>query len=182
MKYWRIEIILFIKQFIRNWLKILREPQSYLHIPVYSLSKNYSQCILLYMVFFAMLTLEIIKMITDIFKYILNFFLLILVCNLIHRSSVVTLRSKPSAVKDIDDIENSIWGSLLFLKQFLHLESLWKLSLKIIDIFTLKVNDVLVKYQVYIVRIGSEEQLIKSNQIHTIYSIHTIYYCNLFLL
>lgn len=105
-----------------------------------------------------------------------------LVCNLIHRSLVVTLRSKPSAVKDIDDIENSIWGSLLFLKQFLHLESLWKLSLKIIDIFTLKANDVLVKYQVYIVKIGSEEQLIKSNQIHTIYSIHTIYYCNYILL
>lgn len=119
---------------------------------------------------------------TDVFKYVLNFFLRILVCNLIHRALVITLRSKPSAVQDIDDIENSIWGSLLFLKQFLHLESLWKLSLKIIDIFTLKVNDVLVKYQVYVVKIGSEEQLVKSNEIHTIYSIHTIYYYNYILL
>lgn len=119
---------------------------------------------------------------TDVFKYVLNFFLRILACSLIHRALVISLRSKPRAVKDIDDIENSIWGSLLFLKQFLHLESLWKLSLKIIDIFTLKVNDVLVKYQVYIVKIGSEEQLVKSNEIHTIYSIHAIYYYNYILL
>lgn len=75
-----------------------------------------------------MLILEIIKIVPN-FHFVFLIILLILVHNLIHKTLVITLKNKPSAMRNIKDVSRVFWRSHLVVKQLSTLGKVWKLCL-----------------------------------------------------